>query len=400
MSIKHRALADYIAGQIEEVSVQEDLDHPHAWSRVVGHMLGYDPEQLNFVDGNDGGVDFYANSGSIYEVYQCKMHNMDDAGALDIDTPYDIEGIQDLQRAFGILLDGAAPRRLDARILSLRAQLREEMELLPETSNDSDAPNQLSVVFHLATLGDNITPAARTEIENFKKRLRTYASQHPGLSLNLERTGLDELAQFFEDPERSPEGADAPIQLGIGFEPLSLKNPNEAVVRTNDFVTFYARATDLVTAALKVGPALFDANVRYELKRSNVNEEIRQSATHTKTIKFFHLYNNGVTIAANGWAFKSKGQSVEIRNPSVINGCQTVRSLIAARKQLEEDAATDRFPLDAFNDRCLVLVRLIHKNTMNIEDVVRAANTQNPMEPRNLLGNRPEQRALEWEFST
>src|SRR5262249_56261408 len=52
-------------------------------------------------------------------------------------------------------------------------------------------------------------------------------------------------------------------------------------------------------------------------------------------------------------------------------------------------------PSEAFDRHCTVLVRLIRKSAVTVEDVVRAANTQNAMEPRNLLGNRHEQRQLE-----
>ena len=96
-------------------------------------------------------------------------------------------------------------------------------------------------------------------------------------------------------------------------------------------------ADDLVAAAVKEGPALFDANVRYELASSNINEEIRRTASHPKTMKLFHLYNNGVTIAANGWSWKDNQRVIEARSPSIINGCQTVRSLAKVKKELEEN---------------------------------------------------------------
>jgi len=53
-----------------------------------------------------------------------------------------------------------------------------------------------------------------------------------------------------------------------------------------------------------------------------------------------------------------------------------------------------------FGETCLVLVRLINKNSVNADELVRVANTQNGMEPRNLHSNRIEQRAIEREFAT
>ena len=112
---------------------------------------------------------------------------------------------------------------------------------------------------------------------------------------------------------------------------------------------------------------------------------------HPKTMKVFHLYNNGVTIVADNWPFRQKTY-FQLLNPSVINGCQTVRSLVEAERSLREDEEANKFALQVFQEKCCVLVRMIRRGAVDIEEVVRAANTQNLMEPRNLLGNRNEQR--------
>lgn len=116
-------------------------------------------------------------------------------------------------------------------------------------------------------------------------------------------------------------------------------------------------------------------------------------------MKLFHLYNNGVTITATGWAYRDNQKALEIRDPAVINGCQTVRTLARVKKELEEDAESTAHALKAFDETCLVLVRLIKKDVVDLDEIVRAANTQNAMEPRNLLSNRTEQRQLEKELA-
>lgn len=112
-------------------------------------------------------------------------------------------------------------------------------------------------------------------------------------------------------------------------------------------------------------------------------------------MRLFHLYNNGVTISSSGWSYKDNQRTIEIREPSVINGCQTVRPITRVKKELEEQTDENVYLLKNFEDSCLVLVRLITSDVVDSEELVRAANTQNAMESRNLLGNRIEQRMLE-----
>src|SRR6185295_331081 len=98
-----------------------------------------------------------------------------------------------------------------------------------------------------------------------------------------------------------------------------------------------------------------------------INEQIRTSARHPKTMKHFHLYNNGVTITSRGWAYKDNGRAIEIKEPAVINGCQTVRSLAKVQKELEEEE--EAHLIDSFKSTCLVLVRLINRDIVNPDDL-------------------------------
>lgn len=397
MSEKHRAFGDYIARRIDEVAVEEDIALEHAWPKVAAEVLGYDIDALDFLTGRDAGLDFYVISGSVYVLTQCKMHEVADDGSITLGDAFDERGVVDLERSFRVLVGGELAGNVDQRIERLAARLQEEMGLLSE--DEGDGSTRISIIFKLVTLGDKLTPRAKTEMKNFKSQLREFDLERPGLSLNFEHVGISELATFFEDPEYTPAPPQDSIRLSVAYQTLALGAPEDGAIRANNCVTFYTRATDLVNASVRSGPGLFDANVRYELKSSNINEDIRQYAMHTKSMKLFHLYNNGVAIVASGWSKKKNGAELEIKAPAVINGCQTVRSLVAARKTLEERAEKEEYALKRFDETCMVLVRLMRRNAVNIEEIVRTANTQNPMEPRNLLGNRPEQRALEREFS-
>jgi hypothetical protein len=91
---------------------------------------------------------------------------------------------------------------------------------------------------------------------------------------------------------------------------------------------------------------------------------------------------------------KDQPTAFELRKPGVVNGLQTVKSMHDAFKKLKHDEQID------FQEHCLVLCRLHQPDSVrHIEDLIKATNNQNPMKPRNLKSNDPEQRAFETLFA-
>jgi hypothetical protein len=390
------ALSNYISRRLDEVSTEEDIPIHLAWARVSAEMLGYDPDVIEFFPNRDCGIDYYTRSDRTFEVFQCKMHDPDDAGNLDLKSPFGPDGYADIRRAVMFLFE-QTPTNIDPLLLGFREQLREEISLVSSSEEEDGQKPVVSLIFRLVTLGDNLYPSAKDQERHVRREIKQIQKQNPGVKLSLEHTGIKDLSEFFQSPDTSPRKPEM-IRLHLAYDKLRFQKPEQAEIRTGNFVTFYTPAADLVAAARKEGVALFDANVRYELSSSNINQEIRTSASHPKTMRLFHLYNNGVTIIGSGWAYKDNQKYIEVREPSVINGCQTVRSLARVKKELEESSDENPYLVKSFDENCLVLVRLIKKDVVEAEELVRAANTQNAMEPRNLLGNRTEQRMLEKEL--
>jgi hypothetical protein len=392
------AVAAYISMRLEDIATELDISIPSAWCRVAAQMLGYDLDDLDFLTNRDVGIDFYARSIRIFEVFQCKMHDPLESGALDLAKSFGPEGFDDLLRAAEFLLGSLMPANIDPRLLAFREQLREELSLVPDDVSPDDIRPSVSLALRLITLGDKLSPATRAACSQLRKRVKELACAFPALEVTVIHSGISDLAEFFESPDAQPRHTES-IRLSLSCEALKFKEPHDASLRTDSFVTFFTPAADLVSAARKEGPALFDANVRYELANSHINEEIKRTASHPRTMKVFHLYNNGVTIAGRGWAYRDGHRIVEVREPAVINGCQTIRTLARVKKELEEDREGNPHAIEAFDQTCLVQVRLLNRDKVDIEEVVRAANTQNAMEPRNLLSNRSEQRVLEREVA-
>ena len=158
-------------------------------------------------------------------------------------------------------------------------------------------------------------------------------------------------------------------------------------IPAHDSAVFYSRAVDLVRAFDDFGYQIFEPNVRAHIRKSKVNAAIKFSLLHALTRKEFRFLNNGVTITCRSFRRPSQNSPYfRVREPGVVNGLQTVIAMHEAYTDLPEREQQD------FEKKCYVLVRLLRENAVDdVNRVVLATNTQNPMQARNLRSNTEEQ---------
>lgn len=142
----------------------------------------------------------------------------------------------------------------------------------------------------------------------------------------------------------------------------------------------------------KHGKSLVSSNIRHALGSTEVNNEIRLSATNAPQ-KFWY-FNNGITLTASevakapaGAASKSAGL-FSFKGASIVNGAQTVSSL----------AKVEDTPLGQVR----VPIRIIVLKDAPLEfgqEVTRTNNLQNRVEPRDFVAQDPEQKRLRLEMA-
>ncbi len=77
---------------------------------------------------------------------------------------------------------------------------------------------------------------------------------------------------------------------------------------------------------------IFDENVRLFHGAKNIyNQGIINTAKSSDSINF-HLYNNGVVLIAPEVKYIDTAKKLKIKNPMVVNGCQTMNSIVEAAK--------------------------------------------------------------------
>ena len=114
---------------------------------------------------------------------------------------------------------------------------------------------------------------------------------------------------------------------------------------------------------------LFEENIREYLGTGGINRGIIDTLKDKKERYNFFYYNNGITIICDD--ARATSTKVYIKNPQIVNGCQTVNSIVEALKAVEN--------VEEYTD-VYVMVKILvddKRNNKFYKDVVKYTNSQN-----------------------
>lgn len=130
--------------------------------------------------------------------------------------------------------------------------------------------------------------------------------------------------------------------------------------------------------------SLFSLNVRLSLGNTKVNKALLKSIRTKKEHKNFPLYHNGVTILCESFD-DSKQDSLVTKNYVVVNGAQSLSSLLQAKSSITQDLK--------------ILVKIVALGGANElrEKITQNSNNQNAIKPRDMRSNHGIQQRLKKE---
>ena len=191
------------------------------------------------------------------------------------------------------------------------------------------------------------------------------------------------------------------INLGDVYAALGTKNADVVVdlpchvVQVTEAFVGLARLTDMYSMmriyAKQTGGAvdrIYDYNLRKYLKRrrGSVNDGIYDTlAEHPDR---FLAYNNGITMIC--YAARQFESGLQLKNPYIVNGCQTTRTLydFMERKFAGSPALTDsetRQYQEAFIAVKVLVVRDMDGDDSYAKDITRYSNKQNAIGKRDFI---------------
>lgn len=146
-------------------------------------------------------------------------------------------------------------------------------------------------------------------------------------------------------------------------------------------------AKSLQDAYWKYGSkGLFDSNLRYYITSKKIDPKIINSIQNDSDN--FCYYNNGIIVTCDDYAIS--GEVIKFKNFSIVNGGQTTN--LIGRTEFEND-----FPVI-----CKVIRNKYEEKDKQIVfllKVAEASNTQKPINAKDLIANRAEQRLLKLQFN-
>lgn len=124
---------------------------------------------------------------------------------------------------------------------------------------------------------------------------------------------------------------------------------------------------------------LFEENIREYLGKSSINNGIIRTLKNKNERKNFFYYNNGVTIICENTE-KSSGSSynVKLKQPQIVNGCQTVNTIYQVLKDYPDAERKTEFDNVYVMTKILIFNKDIEEKKPNFyKDIVKYTNRQN-----------------------
>jgi hypothetical protein len=393
-----KLLETEIAREQEDAGVGPE----EAFLRVALRTYGFDPDEGYHTDGPlDCGLDFVFVTQEETSIFQSKSIEYD--GELPLATKLDATYLNDLRRILEVITNlDRLPKDANGVVIEALTSMRTEITrralilaagVVPhEVGTDVlDEEPEYRVNIYFFGLAKEFTPQADAEFARLSG-INNIQYGRVKLTIAVHPIFIDDILSI-KWQQRNVDWKD---KTGKKRDEITLHVNGDAIIDTKSAV-FFAPAYDLVQAYEDLGYQIFEPNVRCELKESKVNQAIKKTVTTREGRREFRHLNNGITLICNGWAKKQhegRVSALQIRRPGVVNGLQTVKSLHDAFRRLPQEEQID------FKQNCMVLCRVHQEGAVKRpEQLVKATNNQNPMKPRNLRSNDPEQIAFETLFA-
>lgn len=206
----------------------------------------------------------------------------------------------------------------------------------------------------------------------------TNSERRPGYLTVYDLNRLGPLAQAVATPTVTTADIEAPCsqaeRMVIG------SSPRRVVVAA-------VRATDIVAWDGIDTRALFELNVRREVRRNRVRDQLDGAIRRPHEHKDFLAYHNGMTVVCESLVLKN--DRVIAKKPSVVNGAQ---STIAFARAAADDELTDDL-------RIFVKFVEVAGRPQLMKEISWRSNTQTAVNNRNLVALGGPQQKLVTEFN-
>lgn len=387
-----------VAREIEELRGEEiPAEHTEDWYRgvlawVAKYYVPDDPEALHYPDGpGDGGMDIVSiidTEGEVrVEIYQLSVPRVDQIASGRFTTTRTKYG--DDVRTVRNAITGEAKRlrKLNPAAREVLRQINRAREL----ARDPVEPVSVSITITPVSLR-KVHPDSEREMEELAAEARTKWSTEREIWTVRKIRDVYDLYRTYQRKRGKDESPER-LKFRVSGEVCS-DHPDRG-----PFLCF-VHAGDVVEAYRQWDVGLLDSNLRYSLGRTEVNKLIDNELERPSGIKRFHEKNNGIVLICN--SCRKRGDYIELAAPQIVNGGQTVHSIMQKVEQLEEvppekRSREQRDILDGIQSKLLLSARIVSVSgggAARPDEIALASNTQNKLSERTMQSSTTEMRDL------
>jgi hypothetical protein len=368
-----QSLADRIRLDVSEIrqnypGISSDGDAFAVWSVEFLHQRSRDEAvectQVRAADPGDGGIDGVViddGDGVVY-LLQCKY-------ADDPARSFDAAPLGELQNGLNQILSPIYAKKLGGDFAKQAAAVRAAL------AGNADLVLQV-VVFGRAT-------------PTLERAVSVLGAEANDLNMQAELWDLTRLDRQWTEREtvRDLSGVD------VTFQTLGnvLQVPAVAVEGLSSYSVAVLDGRSLAQAARDHGARIVDLNVRYQLRKTKINDAIAETATTPSKQAQFLVLNNGLTVICDDVVSRAN-DSLTLRNPQIVNGAQTALTIGDNFDQIKAGAV-------GVLARIMVVDRSSATGPTLARQISEATNRQNPVSSADLKAHDPLQIRIEADLS-
>lgn len=345
----------------------------------------YEDEELiedKIIDYNDMGVDAYEIYEDAKEIYLIQNKYYGDSSKLSVDYVKN----DFLLRPITALENGTYRKSLEVQ------------NFFNKYKNHDD----FTVYLQIYVTNNNRCKEA-------EQYVKTFNTKHPKYRASI--FYLDDIKEkYYGDTKQNKQNIAVQIHsvnkgtiLNINTDDYKLEN----VLDAKYVFTPVSSIFRLYRNSIERNYPIFDMNIREYLGNKGVNKKIYETLLDPDDRKNFFYYNNGITMICDEMSSvetHSFGNNINavftVKNPQIVNGCQTVNSIYEALKNVDPRELEQNYK-DTF-----VMLKILQINRDNeyeeilYKNIVTYNNSQNSIDEKTFVANNSIFNRLKNEFES
>ncbi len=289
-------------------------------------------------------------------------------------------------------------RPLNALINGTYSKSKELQDIFNKYKDNKD----FTVYLQLYITNNNINNEIESYIKKFNLKDSTYRAEIFYLD-DIEKKYYNEIKQVKTNITVQIESINKGTILNINTDDYKLENVLDAKYAFVPITSIYRLYRD----SLEKNYPIFDMNIREFLGNTGVNKNIYNTLIDKEDRKNFFYYNNGITLICEQMSKinvkksnNNRNASFSIKNPQIVNGCQTVNSIYEVLKNVDPNILEKEYK-DAF-----VMLKILQIDRRNKEEeelyknIVKYNNSQNSIDEKTFVANTSIFMRLQKEFES